>query len=468
MHFTMSHSAPGICSITPESPSTPSASLSPDHSRSYRTMRVAILGKGDVFGDSFWKDNAVGQSAANVRALTYCDLHTIKRDKLLEVLDFYQAFANSFALRIPSLFQLIFRKVADVRREKELAERRKNEPQLDQNQDHLVRKIFSKFRRDRAALQTQLSQSQSPQPDVEKGEKSSNELLAIEGSDSKRTLAKLTSLVEKDDCNTTTGGSGTSTTVTPKVSRPTTIRASKWGRILGSSLDSGSETATSTGTGVMRSASVRDSPAKSSSSATANGSGPGPGGGGNKVFPKLQKVTAAGGMAPARQDTIEEIVELEDKINARGAGLRKFESYDSGIIRSSDKCINEGASGTVPFRPAPAGTPAEYKEIISNIMDFKVDVKLEVQRLNQKVSRMEELLTEVLSRIGSASPSSASQGPESGAEGGSAQPRGGGSQPPAGEMGAIILRKRRAKSRTKAAAPLAPPPVIDPESFYSN
>lgn len=49
--------------------------------------------------------------------------------------------------------QLIFRKVADVRREKELAERRKNEPQLDQNQDHLVRKIFSKFRRDRTSHQ---------------------------------------------------------------------------------------------------------------------------------------------------------------------------------------------------------------------------------------------------------------------------------------------------------------------------
>lgn len=41
-------------------------------------------------------------------------------------------------------FQLIFRKVADVRREKELAERRKNEPQLDQQQDHIVRKIFSR------------------------------------------------------------------------------------------------------------------------------------------------------------------------------------------------------------------------------------------------------------------------------------------------------------------------------------
>jgi potassium voltage-gated channel Eag-related subfamily H protein len=63
-------------------------------------------GKGDVFGDSFWKDNAIGQSAANVRALTYCDLHTIKRDKLLEVLDFYQAFANSFARNLILTYNL--------------------------------------------------------------------------------------------------------------------------------------------------------------------------------------------------------------------------------------------------------------------------------------------------------------------------------------------------------------------------
>lgn len=72
-------------------------------------------GKGDVFGDSFWKDSAVGQSAANVRALTYCDLHTIKRDRLLEVLDFYQAFANSFARNLTLTYnlrhRLIFRKV---------------------------------------------------------------------------------------------------------------------------------------------------------------------------------------------------------------------------------------------------------------------------------------------------------------------------------------------------------------------
>ena len=48
----------------------------------------------------------LGQSTANVRALTYCDLHIIKRDRLLEVLDFYHAFANSFARNLTLTYNL--------------------------------------------------------------------------------------------------------------------------------------------------------------------------------------------------------------------------------------------------------------------------------------------------------------------------------------------------------------------------
>ena len=44
-------------------------------------------------------------------------------------------------------FQLIFRKVADVEKEKLLAEQRKNDPVLNTTQDHLVRKLFSKFKK---------------------------------------------------------------------------------------------------------------------------------------------------------------------------------------------------------------------------------------------------------------------------------------------------------------------------------
>lgn len=56
-----------------------------------------FLGKGDVFGDIFWKETTLAHACANVRALTYCDLHIIKREALLKVLDFYTAFANSFS-----------------------------------------------------------------------------------------------------------------------------------------------------------------------------------------------------------------------------------------------------------------------------------------------------------------------------------------------------------------------------------
>lgn len=124
-----------------------------------------------MFGDQFWKNQGVGQSAANVRALTYCDLHSIKRDKLLEVLAFYKAFALSFARNLTLTYNLrhrmVFRKVADVKREKELAERGKDEPQVAAGQDHIVRKLFSKFRRQPT---TQGSKESASQSDAEKGE----------------------------------------------------------------------------------------------------------------------------------------------------------------------------------------------------------------------------------------------------------------------------------------------------------
>ncbi|CAI5453392.1 unnamed protein product [Caenorhabditis angaria] len=111
---------------------------------------VAILGRGDVFGDEFWKNNgSTGQSAANVRALTYSDLHMIKKDKLMDVLEFYKAFANSFARNMTLTYNLThrmkFRKVADVKREKELDAKRKNE-KLTLPTDHPIRKLLFRMR----------------------------------------------------------------------------------------------------------------------------------------------------------------------------------------------------------------------------------------------------------------------------------------------------------------------------------
>lgn len=419
-----------------------------------------------MFGDSFWKDNAVGQSAANVRALTYCDLHTIKRDKLLEVLDFYQAFANSFARNLVLTYnlrhRLIFRKVADVRREKELAEKRKNEPQLDQNQDHLVRKIFSKFRRDRA--QHAAAQSAQQTSDVEKGEEGENKSLVRVMS-----TTKLSSVAEKGDSS--------NSSITTKVTRPAPGRPSKWGRLLGSSsLDSGSECSTQAAQAFTRSLSAKDAPKDRPSSSSSSGSNnQPPTGSGNKVFPKLQKVSSGASPGITRQDTIEEIVEVEQpSSHFRNLNLRKMQSYDCGL--------RDPASISLYQTPTPDTiAPSEYKELLTNLMDFKVDVKLEIQRLNQKVGRIEEMLSDLVRRLSPSSDNggSSSQSPQEQQE---FRPKSSNSGPERptelltrGEggtgLGPLIVRKRRSKSRIKGTAPQAPTPTSSgktPESAATS
>uniref|UniRef100_A0A8C8Z6B5 Potassium voltage-gated channel subfamily H member 6 n=1 Tax=Prolemur simus TaxID=1328070 RepID=A0A8C8Z6B5_PROSS len=69
-------------------------------------MVVAILGKNDVFGEPVSLHARPGKSSADVRALTYCDLHKIQRADLLEVLDMYPAFADSFWSKLEVTFNL--------------------------------------------------------------------------------------------------------------------------------------------------------------------------------------------------------------------------------------------------------------------------------------------------------------------------------------------------------------------------
>lgn len=59
-----------------------------------------------MFGDVFWKEATLAQSCANVRALTYCDLHVIKRDALQKVLEFYTAFSHSFSRNLILTYNL--------------------------------------------------------------------------------------------------------------------------------------------------------------------------------------------------------------------------------------------------------------------------------------------------------------------------------------------------------------------------
>ncbi|KAL0969030.1 hypothetical protein UPYG_G00221770 [Umbra pygmaea] len=128
-------------------------------------------GKGDVFGDVFWKETTLAHACANVRALTYCDLHIIKREALLKVLEFYTSFANSFSRNLILTCNLrkrvIFRKISDVKKEEEERQRQKNEVQLTIPQDHPVRKLFQKFKQQK---ELQRNQAASTQLDLEKNQ----------------------------------------------------------------------------------------------------------------------------------------------------------------------------------------------------------------------------------------------------------------------------------------------------------
>ncbi|XP_043097846.1 potassium voltage-gated channel subfamily H member 7 isoform X2 [Puntigrus tetrazona] len=67
---------------------------------------VAILGKNDIFGEMIHLYAKPGKANADVRALSYCDLHTIYREDLLEVLEMYPEFSDYFLSNLELTFNL--------------------------------------------------------------------------------------------------------------------------------------------------------------------------------------------------------------------------------------------------------------------------------------------------------------------------------------------------------------------------
>lgn len=65
-----------------------------------------FVGKDDIFGENPCVYSTIGKSSSNVRALTYCDLHRIHRDDLLEVLSLYPEFYHSFSRNLEITFNM--------------------------------------------------------------------------------------------------------------------------------------------------------------------------------------------------------------------------------------------------------------------------------------------------------------------------------------------------------------------------
>lgn len=60
-------------------------------------------GKNDIFGEPINLYVLPGKSSADVRALTYCDLHKISREDMLEVLLFSYRFMSLIVLIVHNL-----------------------------------------------------------------------------------------------------------------------------------------------------------------------------------------------------------------------------------------------------------------------------------------------------------------------------------------------------------------------------
>lgn len=67
---------------------------------------IFFSGKYDIFGENPCIHSTIGKSSCNVRALTYCDLHKIHRDDLLDVLELYPEFYNHFMNNLEITFNL--------------------------------------------------------------------------------------------------------------------------------------------------------------------------------------------------------------------------------------------------------------------------------------------------------------------------------------------------------------------------
>uniref|UniRef100_A0A673C7B4 Potassium voltage-gated channel, subfamily H (eag-related), member 6b n=1 Tax=Sphaeramia orbicularis TaxID=375764 RepID=A0A673C7B4_9TELE len=67
---------------------------------------VAILEKNDIFGELIHLYDEPGKSNSDVITITYCDLHRIPREDLLEVLDMYPSFADNFWRNLEITFDL--------------------------------------------------------------------------------------------------------------------------------------------------------------------------------------------------------------------------------------------------------------------------------------------------------------------------------------------------------------------------
>lgn len=303
--------------------------------------------------------------------------------------------------------QLIFRKVADVRREKELAEKRKNEPQLDEQRDQLVRKIFTKFRKDRAPSQVlgmqQATLTLAEENKTDGGTSSGTVADPSDGNGRPKVLPLV--LRQQSEDQQATCSTALRPTAAPK-------KVSKWGKVLGGgsgggsaeSMDTSTAAASATGQqshGVV--AKARDSPGRVA------------GGNGHKVFPKLQKVPTTAepfvaGNSGQRQETIDETDERQAGRVSSGAGGGQEPEEEPPPAQqqpaSPQTRRTDAPSPPPPPCPSMLLPPPLDLDVLSKIEDMKTEFKADVQSINQRLTAIEDMMVRIFDKLDTLSASS--------------------------------------------------------------
>ncbi|KAG8584319.1 hypothetical protein GDO81_008776 [Engystomops pustulosus] len=318
---------------------------------------VAILGKGDVFGDIFWKETTLAPSCANVRALTYCDLHVIKRDALQKVLEFYSAFSHSFSRNLILTYNLrkriVFRKISDVKREEEEWMKSKNEAPLILPPDHPVRRLFQRFRQQKEARLA-----------AERGIRDPND----------RDLEKGNILVEHSARNTI---KASLVTVTESPATPVSFQAAST-------------------SGVSDRAKLHAPVSETT---------------GGKVAGELVKRKGWARFRDAcgkgedwnKVSKAESMEILPDRTKPSGeATLKKTDSCDSGITKSDLRLDSVGETKSPQDRsPVQAEVkhtfyPIPEQTLQATVLEVKHEIKEDIKALNTKITNIEKQLAEIL------------------------------------------------------------------------
>lgn len=140
-----------------------------------------------------------------------------------------------------------------------------------------------------------------------------------------------------------------------------------------------------------------------------------------QIFPKTQKLQATPA-ALARQDTIDESGEGDSRGGQRGILERQPTERDRLLdsvmshrehFERSLSIERETLTRTTTSEPYDNGLREQsstiaQRDLIATVLDMKVDSRLEMQRMSQRIGRLEDLLTELVKRL--SSPSNDSSG----------------------------------------------------------